>query len=89
MARKQEQTDELNDLVLSAGGTRKAAAIILSVKGYAPSHSTIHKAISTTTTKAPNTNPYYIQCYIDDLKQGLKSRDIAQALEEKEKKDEQ
>lgn len=56
-----ERTAQLNVLVELSGGNRKAEAVIKSVKGVAPTFSTINKA------RNGNGRDYAVQSYIDDL----------------------
>jgi len=56
-----ERTSQLNVLVELCGGNRKAESMIKSVKGVAPTFSTINKA------RNGYGRDYAVQSYIDDL----------------------
>lgn len=60
-----ERTDQLTELVKKAGSVRKAEQLIITLKGVAPTKSSIDRAL-----KGSGTD-YSVQCMIDDLAKAL------------------
>lgn len=58
----EQQQIEITALIDKAGSERKAAAVILAVRAFAPNQSSLSRA------KKGQGNDYVVQCYIDDLK---------------------